>query len=202
VTCIVGVDLGDRVVIAADRRVTCGDELISDSEEKLLAFGPWVLGLAGTVAAKQAFLKAAGPLTAATSVDEFTAAASDALRAADFNLHSDRGGPKDHGTSCVLASRFGIGILYSSGGVTMLEQGRPVAVGCGSPYALGYLTGRKIDETEVAGAIRAACDWSVFCGGEAVVKVVHRAGLIGRGLACAPAVSWTANLATVALVEQ
>ena len=175
-TCIVGVDLGDRVVIAADQRVMCGPEPVNDRHGKLFRVGKWLYGLSGTAAAQSALRRAATSLADAKTLDDFEAAVAAALRAADFHCEPQGGGPKSVGTSLLATSGDGLALLFSDGGHTLLPVGQPVACGSGAEYALGYLSGvPPTSEQALRGAVLAAIRWNAYCGGEPQVEVVQRA---------------------------
>jgi hypothetical protein len=81
-------------------------------------------------------------------------------------LESARG---DDGVELILCTRD---LVWTIEGDAVYSTTGVAAVGCGAPYALGYLEAKPGD---LVGAVRAACKHDPYCGGDVIEERLPRA---------------------------
>jgi len=177
---------GKRGYLAADRRVRAGSEIVSDSATKVYRAGPWLIGWAGSSIAGNLLDVNAALLGKADSAWTFCLALREVFRLHGWSPEAlEKGSAPQIDSSFLLVGEMGCYSVFSN--FSPQKQDRPCCAGSGGAFAAGALSALLYSASGSASvaemmhhAVRVACRFDLYSGGEPQVEITHRTGVKGE----------------------
>lgn len=170
------IDQSGKVWLGADSLVTGGDFIYPEPCRKIMQFGPWWLGIAGSGRSMQLASRSQDDIAASTHPEDIVQILMDLWALAGYKREEARFGPPDYDQYALLARK---GELYtsSSNGILTTPSWGFMAIGSGMQIAYGaaYVARRLNDSGRevVYNAVAAACAMNTGCGGDLVIFPVE-----------------------------